>query len=642
MRLLPRPSVPVTGARHWLAALLSLLALTMPSQAQITTNSWLLPGSGLWTNEANWSLNPTIPDSTTTVAQFTNDYAALFTVTQTVNITVNGLIYEDTGTTNTDVVMWLGGTSTNVLTFGGTNPFIDSRSAASGGAGIEFNVPIDVGTVGLTKVGSGVASLRQITGSGNITISNGTIEARGNNTNFTGQFIINNGTFLDLRSGTANSLGTTNVGTVINGTGQLKFRDLTSVTVSEPITINGVNVNGSVKCYASSNVTFNGPVLLNTNGVFAVEQWFSTIEPGRKQDWFFNSAVSDDGNGRGVHFLNGVGTGNNGTGTMSRASEIFVGGVSTYGGYTHITANRAPDAFSPFTGTVRLTNGNDRLPTGTTVILGGLTNGVGHAQGNGKLVLNGYNQEVAGLVALGTGVSNSVVGGQSALSTLTLNIGSGVTNRFTGVLGGPAANDNNLALISKGPGILDLAGANTYTGTTAVTNGTLRVNGTHIGGGNYSIQNGGTLGGTGLIDAAIHVLDGGFAAPGNPIGTLTTSNNFTLDGTLQIELANAAGPGAGLSDMLDVNGFFDITNGTVQFVYTGSLTNDVYIFAEYDSLSGPFGTLTLPDGYGIDYQYGAGNNQIALFVIPEPSTLALLGIGLALIARFFTTRRRRR
>jgi autotransporter-associated beta strand protein len=247
---------------------------------------------------------------------------------------------------------------------------------------------------------------------------------------------------------------------------------------------------------------------------------------------------------------------------------------------------------------------------------------------------------VAGLVALGTGVSNSVVGGQAALSTLTLNIGSGVTNRFTGVLGGPAANDNNLALISKGPGILELAGANTYTGTTAVTNGTLRVNGTHIGGGNYSIQNGGTLGGTGLIDAAIHVLAGGFAAPGNSIGTLTTSNNFTLDGTLQIELANAAGPGAGLSDMLDVNGFFDITNGTLQFIYTGSLTNDVYIFAEYDTLAGPFGSITVPDGYGIDYQYGALDNQIALFVIPEPSTLALLGIGLALVARFFLARRR--
>ena len=45
-----------------------------------------------------------------------------------------------------------------------------------------------------------------------------------------------------------------------------------------------------------------------------------------------------------------------------------------------------------------------------------------------------------------------------------------------------------------------------------------------------------------------------------------------IDGILQIELDNAAGA-QGLSDLFDVNGLFDMTNGTVQFVYTGSMTN---------------------------------------------------------------------
>ncbi|HPA21455.1 MAG TPA: autotransporter-associated beta strand repeat-containing protein [Verrucomicrobiae bacterium] len=621
---------------------LVLIGLATTAPAQLTTNDWVLPGGGLWTNAANWDLNPDVPDSNTEVALFTNDYAANFTVTQNVNVTINGLIYEDTGTVGSDAVLSLNPMNSSVLTFDGTNPFLDCRSSLSGGAALNFNQTIDVGSAGFTKIGYGTANLAQgILGSGNITISQGILEVRANNTNFMGQFIVNSGGTLDFRAANANALGSTNVPTVINGTGQLRLRDLGSMTMaSEPVTINGFNPNGSIRFYASSNVTFNGPITLNTNGVLAMDHWYPTggEQPGGKKNWIIDSVISDDGNSRNVYFYHQLG--GSATGTVTRTSEFFVGGASTYGGKTYITANRAPDGFGPYTATVRLTNGNDRLPTTTTVFLGGLTNGVGHAQANGRLILNGYNQEVAGLVALGTGVSNSVVGGQANLSTLTLNIAAGVTNRFTGFLGGPDLNDNNLALISKGPGILDLAGANTYTGTTTVTNGTLRVNGTHIGGGNYSIQNGGTLGGTGLIDAAIHVLDGGFAAPGNPIGTLTTSNNFILDGTLQIELANGAGPGAGLSDMLDVNGFFDITNGTLQFVYTGSLTNDVYIFAEYDSLSGPFGTLTLPDGYGIDYQYGVGNNQIALFVIPEPSTLALLGIGLALTARLFIARRR--
>lgn len=289
---------------------------------------------------------------------------------------------------------------------------------------------------------------------------------------------------------------------------------------------------------------------------------------------------------------------------------------------------------------MRLTNGNDRLPTTTTLLLGGLTNGIGHAEGNGRLFLNGHNQELAGLVMLGSGISNYVAGGNPTSSTLTLNVGAGTNNAFGGVIGGGGANDNNLALVSKGPGVLDLSGANTYAGTTTVTNGTLLVNGTHLGGGAYTIQNGGTLGGTGLIDAVIQNLAGSIVAPGNSIGTLTTSDSFDLDGILQIELANGAGPGLGLSDLLDVNGFFDITNGTVQFVYAGTLTNSAYVFAEYDSLSGdPFlNVLNLPDGYAIDYDY-LGGNQIAL-VIPEPPALALLGLGLTLLARFVTRRTR--
>lgn len=104
------------------------------------------------------------------------------------------------------------------------------------------------------------------------------------------------------------------------------------------------------------------------------------------------------------------------------------------------------------------------------------------------------------------------------------------------------------------------------------------------GGGAHAVQGGGTLGGTGLIDTVVHSLAGSIVAPGNSIGTLTTSNSFDLDGILQIELAN--GPGLGPSDLLDVNGFFDITNGTIQFAYAETLTNGAHVFAEYDSLSG--------------------------------------------------------
>jgi len=628
----------ITLGRRCLAVAAVLALAWCPALAQLTTNDWLPTGStasGYWTNTANWS--PGVPNSATEVARFNSDYTANFTVTQDVSQTVNGIIYNDPGAGDTSILA-LRPIGAATLTFGGTDPFIYNTSDY--GAQLQIYTPIDFGALGLTVTNIGNVRLFSFAGSGTLTAAGGTLELTGNNTNFSGEIVVNSGTTVDLRGGSSSTLGTTNAGTIINGNGALRLRDLSNVTVSEPVTINGFNNRGSIKGYASTGVTFNGPVLLNTTGVLTVQQWFSPAEPGQKRDWYLNSVITDDGNARGVHFLNDVAD-SAGTGSLSRTSEIVLGGVSTYGGYTHVTANRAPDAVGPFTGTLRLTNGNDRLPTGTTLFLGGLLNTVGNAAGNGKFALAGYNQELAGLTTLGTGTENRVVGGSTALSTLTLNIGAGTNNLFGGYIGGPGANENNLALISKGPGILDLAGANTYTGTTTVTNGTLRVNGSHIGGGAYAIQGGGTLGGTGLIAAAIQVLGGGIVAPGNSIGTLTTSNSFDLDGTLQIELANAAGPGAGLSDLLDVNGFFDITNGTLQFVYSETLTNGTYVFAEYDSLSGePFlDVQNLPFGYTIDYAFEG--NHIAL-VIPEPSALALLALGLGLILGVAHRRGRRR
>lgn len=276
----------------------------------------------------------------------------------------------------------------------------------------------------------------------------------------------------------------------------------------------------------------------------------------------------------------------------------------------------------------------DALPTNVVLAMGQFS-GSATSAGQGTLDLHGFDVTVGQLRseynAAITNPSNLVIR-NSAATLSTLSVNQAVSTNYDGRL------MENIALAKGGPGILSLGGANTYAGTTLISNGTLAVNGSHLGGALYTVA-GGALGGTGLIDAAIHVLAGGAVAPGNSIGTLTTSNSFDLDGVLQIELANAAGPGAGLSDLLDVNGFFDITNGTVQFVYTGTMTNDFYVFAEYDSISGdPFiDVQNLPGGYVIDYTFGTGN-QIAL-VIPEPSTVALLATGLALVAGMARRRR---
>lgn len=265
--------------------------------------------------------------------------------------------------------------------------------------------------------------------------------------------------------------------------------------------------------------------------------------------------------------------------------------------------------------------------TGTTTISGGrlnLANPMAMQNStldlqvhNGAIFSNGTAFVFGGLAGTGNLALTNVAG--TAITLLAGN--SGADTAYSGSLGGGGG------LIKIGAGELDLAGASTYAGATVISNGLLSINGRHTGGGQYTVASGGTLGGTGLIASAIHVSAGGVISPGNSIGTLTISNDVTLDGLLQIELANAAGPGAGSSDMLDVNGFFNLTNGVVQFVFAGTMTNDHYIFAEYDSIAGnPFlDVQNLPSGYDVVYNY-LGNNQIAL-VIPEPSSWMLFGLG---------------
>ena len=53
-------------------------------------------------------------------------------------------------------------------------------------------------------------------------------------------------------------------------------------------------------------------------------------------------------------------------------------------------------------------------------------------------------------------------------------------------------------------------------------------NGSGTGSGAVTVASGGTLGGAGIISGAVTVNSGGALAPGNPLGTLTISNNLTL------------------------------------------------------------------------------------------------------------------
>ncbi|MDZ7616012.1 MAG: autotransporter-associated beta strand repeat-containing protein, partial [Patescibacteria group bacterium] len=150
--------------------------------------------------------------------------------------------------------------------------------------------------------------------------------------------------------------------------------------------------------------------------------------------------------------------------TKTGSGEIILRAVSTYTGDTVIGQGR-----------IVLGSGNDRLPTGTTVILGSdATSGV---LSLGATSTN-RNQTLAGLVTSGTGTGNRVVGAGTTTTYSTLGLDIAGTNVFGGILGGTgAADDNKLNLVKLGTGTLTLTGLNTHVGTTTVSAGTLLIEG---------------------------------------------------------------------------------------------------------------------------------------------------------------------
>jgi autotransporter-associated beta strand protein len=245
---------------------------------------------------------------------------------------------------------------------------------------------------------------------------------------------------------------------------------------------------------------------------------------------------------------------------------------------------------------------------------------------------------------LSGGPGSGFIGNDTSNSTQTLTVGD---NDATASFGGIIINESSGALgiinlVKIGSGVQTLSGANTYTGTTTINGGTLLVNGTHVGShlnvanagltGAYTVNSGGTLGGTGSTAGAVTVNADGFLAPGASIGALGVGSALGA-GKLIVEYDGDIG--ADLIDVLNVAGSFDITNMIVDFdlLPMGDPLDDAAIvFAKYGSLTGTAfaSELDTPAGYAIDYAYNDGSsvNNIALVVVPEPfaTVLAMIGV----------------
>jgi len=212
------------------------------------------------------------------------------------------------------------------------------------------------------------------------------------------------------------------------------------------------------------------------------------------------------------------------------------------------------------------------------------------------------------------------------------------------------------SLTKSGTGALVLTGSNAYSGSTAVTAGTLLINGNQSSAtGAISVATGATLGGTGSAGGSATIS--GTLAPGSfSVGSLSVGSlSLGAAATFAAELGRSAG--TPVSDSVAATGSVSLASGAnLKLTLGGGLTDPAIGNIFYlvnndgsDAISGVFTQLngaatTLSEGslftwnsgqWTITYQanFGTsftGGNDIAIMAVPEPSAWALLGLGVSL------------
>jgi autotransporter-associated beta strand protein len=207
---------------------------------------------------------------------------------------------------------------------------------------------------------------------------------------------------------------------------------------------------------------------------------------------------------------------------------------------------------------------------------------------NATWTINASNiLQVAGVaVALGTLNGSGTISNSVAASSATVNVGAG---DFSGTIAN--AGTAVMALNKISTSTLALEGTNTYTGPTAVSNGTLVVNGSITS--PVTVYSGGTVGGTGTIRSNLIANAGSTVAPGSAgsIGTLTVSGTITNGGTILMKLNRTNAPA---SDELSSAKTIIITgSGTLTVTNIGPAlqAGDTFTLFNATSYSGLFGLL---------------------------------------------------
>jgi fibronectin-binding autotransporter adhesin len=194
-------------------------------------------------------------------------------------------------------------------------------------------------------------------------------------------------------------------------------------------------------------------------------------------------------------------------------------------------------------------------------------------------------------------------------------------------------------LIKEGAGKLTLSSANTYSGGTTVSAGTLMASnfgGSATGTGPVAVSPGATLSGFGTVAGAVSIASAAHLSPGD---SAVTGANLTL-GALALHPGSLldysfGGRANSLTTITSPNGL-SLEGGTLNISLLGTFGPGQYPLLDYaGSFSGSVSNLvigTAPASYAYSFVNNVANTSVDLVVsaVPEPSCVSLCMFLLAL------------
>ncbi len=372
---------------------------------------------------------------------------------------------------------WVGGSAPgslqNFVHFAGTTRLTPANNFGAFGAGYQIFFDSGAGAftlsgnainfynfgAGLPRIENDSTNLQTISISQVDVESNMTLYANTGNLSITSQIYLDNSTTLTSQtnsgttvtfSGSIANGGGGSVGAVaISGAGKTIFTTANNFTGGVTLSggtlgISAGNQLGALPGVASTQLTFAGSstlqFLASGGQVNPLRQFLiNSGVTGTIDTQTFNNEIAGVISGSGALAVTG-----SGTGTFS------LSGVNTYTGGTTVSGGTLKMLGA---GALGNTSGSLAVNSGT-LDLNGTTQAVGNFSGTGGTIINN---------STGTNV------------TLTIGSGNGTGGNYQGVIADHTTGTGTVALTKTGSGTITLSGANTYSGPTTISAGTLQI-----------------------------------------------------------------------------------------------------------------------------------------------------------------------